>query len=122
LKAIDESHAASDSVVLRYRGAVRFEADDDTDAQLKELFARTSIREGLRIVSLGTLRGVHIDVLDETTLTRTRTLKSLDGCVTIAHCLRDGTERIVFESGANTGTALTVYGNAAGLETFLFVP
>jgi len=122
LSAIDDSHAAADSVVLRYRNAVQLEDDVDTDRELKELFARTSIREGLRVVSLGTMRDVHIDVLDETTLTRTKTLKSLDGCVTIAHCLRDGTERIVFESGANTGTALTVYGNAAGLETYLFIP
>jgi hypothetical protein len=122
LDAIDHSHAAADSVVLRYRDAVRLESADDADLRLKELFATTSIREGLRIVSLGTLRGVEIDLLDETTLTRTRTLKSIDGCVTIAHCLRDGTDRIVFESGANTGTALTVYGNAVGLETFLFVP
>jgi len=29
---------------------------------------------------------------------------------------------VVFESGGNTGAALTEYGQKAGLETFLFIP
>src|SRR5690348_18361582 len=52
----------------------------------------------------------------------TGTLKSTDGCITIAKCKSRGHERIVFESGANTGTALTEYGVNAGLETFFFLP
>lgn len=120
--AIDESCAADRSVVLRYRDAVRLAAGDGEDRRLKELLAATSIREGLRLVPLGFHRDVRVDVLDETSLMRTRTLKSIDGCVTIAHCLARGERGIVFESGANTGTALTVYGNRGGLETFLFAP
>jgi threonine synthase len=52
----------------------------------------------------------------------TKTLKSIDGCVTIAKCKLDGFEKVVFESGGNTGTALTEYGRRAGLETYFFVP
>jgi threonine synthase len=34
----------------------------------------------------------------------------------------NGYERVVFESGGNTGAALTQYGIRAGLETFMFIP
>lgn len=122
LAAVDESRPAAESAVLRYRGAVRLAADDAEDRRLKELLGTTSIREGLRLTSLGVHRDVRIDVLDETSLMRTGTLKSIDGCVTIAHCVARGDRGLVFESGANTGTALTVYGGRSGLETFLFVP
>jgi hypothetical protein len=52
----------------------------------------------------------------------TRSIKSIDGCVTTAKCKALGYDRVVFESGGNTGTALTVYGQGAGLETFLVLP
>jgi threonine synthase len=120
--AIDRRHEASRSVVLRYRNAVRLEPDDEQDTRLKALFERTSIAEGLRVFPLFTHRDVEIDVLDETSLMGTRTLKSIDGCVTTAQCLLRGHRRVVFESGGNTGTALTVYGTRAGLDTFFFVP
>lgn len=120
--AIDDSCDATQSAVLRYRDTVRLAGDDGEDRRLKALLGTTSIREGLRLVPLGEYCDVRIDVLDETSLMRTATLKSIDGCVTIAHCLARGDSGIVFESGANTGTALSVYGNRAGLETFLFVP
>jgi hypothetical protein len=120
--AIDRSHDSAQSVVLRYRKAVRLEPDEGDDERLKALLERTSIREGLRIVPLCTYRGVQIDILDETTMMRTGTLKSIDGCVTTAQCLLRGDRRIVFESGGNTGAALALYGGRVGLETFLFVP
>jgi len=120
--AIDRRHEASRSVVLRYRNAVRLEPEDEQDTRLKALLERTSIAEGLRVFPLFTHREVEIDVLDETTLMCTRTLKSIDGCVTTAQCLLRGHRRVVFESGGNTGTALTVYGTRAGLETFFFLP
>jgi threonine synthase len=53
---------------------------------------------------------------------QTKTLKSIDGCITVAKCKLNGHERVVFESGGNTGTALTQYGIRAGLETFMFIP
>jgi threonine synthase len=120
--AIDRRHEASRSVVLRYRNAVRLEQDDEQDTLLKALLERTTIAEGLRVFPLFTHREVEIDVLDETTLMATRTLKSIDGCVTTAQCLLRGHRRIVFESGGNTGTALTVYGTRAGFDTFFFLP
>ena len=61
-------------------------------------------------------------MLDESSLMQTGTLKSIDGCLTAAKCRLKGYERVVFESGGNTGTALTAYGQKAGLETFCFVP
>ena len=83
---------------------------------------KTSIREGARIFPLLAYKGVEIFILDETSLMHTRTLKSVDGCITEARCKLNGYERVVFESGGNTGTALTQYGIRAGLETFMFIP
>jgi threonine synthase len=122
LQAIDRSHDAARSVVLRYRRALRLEAAERDDQQIKQLLERTSIREGLRIVPLFTYHGVEVDILDATSLMRTGTHKSIDGCVTTAQCLLRGFERIVFESGGNTGTALTVYDGRLGVETFFFAP
>ena len=67
-------------------------------------------------------KGVEIFILDETSLMHTKTLKSVDGCITIARCKLMGHEKVVFESGGNTGTALTQYGIRAGLETFMLIP
>jgi threonine synthase len=53
---------------------------------------------------------------------QTKTLKSIDGCITVAKCKLNGYERVMFESGGNTGTALTQYGIRAGLETFMLIP
>lgn len=122
LAAIDQGADAEKSVVLRYRDALRLEPDDGQRELLNALFAETSLREGVRIVPVLEHRGVRIDVLDESSLMRTGTLKSIDGCVTIAHCLREGVRRVVFESGGNTGAALTTYADRAELETFCFVP
>jgi len=120
--AVDRSFEARHSVVLRYRNALRFD-DLGADApRFRTLLQQTSIAEGLRIFSLGTYRGVQIDILDETSLMHTRTLKSIDGCVTVAHCLRRDNRSIVFESGGNTGVALTRYASRAGLGTYCFVP
>lgn len=119
---IDEAHAPDQSVVLRYRRAVRFAADADRDARLRDLLGRTSIREGVGLFPLLEHRGVAVQVLDETSRMHTRTLKSIDGCVTTAFCLLDGGGPVVFESGGNTGAALTAYGARAGVETFFFCP
>jgi threonine synthase len=121
-QAIDHRYDAAHSVVLRYRDACRFASPESPDPRLNELLQKTSIREGLRVFPLFVFRGVEMDILDATSLMHTHTHKSIDGCVTTAQCLMRGYERIVFESGGNTGTALTVYGAQAGLETYLFVP
>ncbi len=120
-RAIDRSCPADRSVVLRYRKACRLWESPATDA-LEPLLPRTSLGEGMRVVPLFVHRGVTVDVLDSTSLMATHTHKSVDGCVTTAHCLRAGYSRIVFESGGNTGAALTLYASRAGIETFLFLP
>jgi len=119
---VDRGTDAEQSVVLRYRNAVRLEPDSEGDRELKDLFAETSLREGIRTFPLFVYKGVSLHVMDETSLMHTRTLKSIDGCITAAHCLRRGYRSVVFESGGNTGTALTRYLNNAGIETYLFMP
>jgi threonine synthase len=121
-RRIDTRHEPTESVVLRYRRVVQPEITDDRSALSDEWLQKTSIREGARIVHLLSYRGADLYVLDETSLMHTRSMKSIDGCVTTAKCKALEYERVVFESGGNTGTALTVYGQRAGLETFLFLP
>ena len=121
-KVIDPRYDPEASIVLRYRNALRVEMAEQRDSEFKKRLKETSIREGARIFPLLTYKGVEVSILDETSLMHTRTLKSIDGCVTIARCKLNGYERVVFESGGNTGTALTEYGIRAGLETFMFIP
>ncbi len=119
---IDPSSRPDASVVLRYRDAVRFCDDAGRDAAVRRLLPETSIREGVRVVALPPYKGVAIDVLDETSAMATGSLKSIDGCLAAAICRAEGTARVAFESGGNTGSALTRYGRSAGLETFFFCP
>ncbi len=121
-RAIDPEYGTETSIVLRYRNAFQFGMTTEEDSEYKKWLQSTSIREGARIFPLLTYKGVEIFILDETSLMHTKTLKSIDGCVTIAQCKLNGYERVVFESGGNTGTALTQYGIRAGLETFMFIP
>ncbi len=121
-RCIDTRYDPQTSIVLRYRNAFKFEMTDEDDFRYKELLQRTSMREGVRIFPLFVYKGVEIYILDETSLMHTKTLKSIDGCISIARSKLKGYEKVVFESGGNTGTALTEYGQRAGLETFFFVP
>jgi threonine synthase len=119
---IDAAVPAEQSIVLRYRNAFRFGQTDEDDVRIKDLLGQTSIREGARVVPLAEYKGVVIDLLDETSLMHTRSLKSIDGCFTTAQCKWRGYSGVVFESGGNTGTAFAFYGSQAGLETYFFVP
>ncbi|MCL7487462.1 MAG: hypothetical protein M8357_04715 [Desulfobulbaceae bacterium] len=119
---IDKDITAETSIVCRYRNAVRFDNFSERDHALKKYLRKTSIREGARIVPFLQYRGVEIHLLDETSRMATGTLKSIDGCLTAAFCLDEGIKKSVFESGGNTGSALTRYGRQAGLETFFFCP
>jgi len=121
-KCIDARYSAEQSVVLRYRNAFEFGMTAKDDSDYKAWLQKTSIQEGARILPLVTYRRVNIYILDETSLMFTKTLKSIDGCVSIAMCKLRGYDQVVFESGGNTGTALTEYGQRAGLETFFFCP
>lgn len=118
---IDQDVAAEQSIVLRYRHAFVF-GEPAIDREFKDLLAAASIREGARIVPLVRYKGVDIWLMDETSLMHTNTLKSIDGCVTTARCKLAGVERVVLETGGNTGSALTAYGTRSGLETYCFVP
>ncbi len=119
---VDPRHDAAKSIVLRYRNAIRWQADERGDARFKVMLERASIAEGMRVFYLLRYLGVDIHILDETSLMHSHTLKSIDGCVTTAYCLFDGHDRVVFESGGNTGTALTAYLSRVGVETFCVVP
>jgi threonine synthase len=121
-RAIDSEYKTEASIVLRYRNAIQFGMTAEEDSEYKEWLKRTSIREGARIFPLLHYKGVAIHISDETSLMHTKTLKSIDGCVTTAKCKLNGDERVAFESGGNTGTALTRYGVRAGLETVMFIP
>lgn len=121
-KCIDTKYDPQTSIVLRYRNAFKSEITEEDDLKYKDWLQRTSIKEGVRIFPLFIYKGVEIYILDETSLMHTRTIKSIDGCITIARSKLNGYEMVVFESGGNTGTALTEYGQRAGLETFFFVP
>lgn len=118
---IDRSCAAEVSVVGRYRGLFTFGPPED-DRAFKRALLAMSAREGARVFPLAEHRGVAISVLDESSLMHTGTLKSIDGCLAAARSVVAGHARVVFESGGNTGNALTAYGQRAGLETFCVVP
>lgn len=119
---IDRSCGAGTSVVRRYRDAVRFDGRPGRDLAIRRALVEGSLREGVRIVPLPAYRGVTIHLLDETSGMETGSLKSIDGCLAAARCRADGIGRAAFESGGNTGSALTRYGRQAGVETFFFCP
>lgn len=121
LASIDTKYPAETSIVLRYRNAFTFGTQEE-DSRFKDLLKSTSIREGSRIFFLLEYKGVEIFAMDETSLMHTNTLKSIDGCITTARCKLAGYDRVVMETGGNTGSALTAYGTRAGLETFCFIP
>ncbi len=121
-KCVDEAYSTETSTVLRYRNSIQFDDRSEYDLEFKRNLLACSIREGARIVQLVTYKGVTIHIMDETSLMATGSLKSIDGCLTTAFCRMEGVERIAFESGGNTGSALTRYGQNAGMETFFFCP
>ncbi len=119
---LDTTYSADSSLVLRYRHLLRHHETDERNEKFKELLKSTSLREGARVVPLFTHRGVDILLLDETSLMRTHSIKSIDGCLAMAECAVRGWNQVVFETGGNTGAAFTAYGHASELETFLFIP
>lgn len=123
LADIDRRHDATSSVVRRYHAmAAGFGGPGSASPLDTGLLEHLSVREGVRTFPLLRHRGVEVTILDETSLMHTGSLKSIDGCITTARCVAAGYGRVCFESGGNTGTALTTYGAPAGIETFCFVP
>ncbi len=121
-RLIDDRHTAETSLVRRYLEACGAGQDAQTRAVFHGLLARASVQEGVRLFPLLAHRGVEIHLLDESSLMHTRTFKSIDGCVTAAHCKLAGHEQVVLESGGNSGAALVAYCQRVGVETFCFVP
>jgi hypothetical protein len=121
-RCIDETYGPEESIVCRYRNAVQLHDHAEHDFTFKRNLLANSIREGARIVRLLSYKGVDLYILDETSGMETGTLKAIDGCLTTSLCRLEGVSRAAFESGGNTGSALTRYGQKAGLETFFFCP
>ncbi len=121
-RCIDGAYGPETSIVARYRNAVQFDEHAGKDGDFKECLLESSIREGVRIVQLLSYKGVAIHILDETSWMATGSLKAIDGCLTATHCRMEGAGCVAFESGGNSGSALTRYGQKAGLETFFFCP
>ena len=114
--AVDERYSADRSVVLRYALALL------NDSVTTDDLLTFSKQEGIRVLDLGDWRGVHLKLLDESSLMASGTYKSLDGCLSTALCRKHGIPRVVFSSGANAGSALSLYGATTGLESFFFCP
>ena len=75
LASINQSVSRETSVVRRYLDAVSFEDDEIKDREFKALANAASIREGARIFPCFEYRGVHVSILDETTLMSTGDLE-----------------------------------------------
>ncbi len=121
-RSIDDRCSPERSIVLRYAGAVRLREDAGEDAEVKAGLERNSLGEGARVLPLLEYRGVELSVLDETSRMATGTMKAVDGCLISSLLQVSGTSRAAFESGGNTGSALTAYAQGAGIETFFFCP
>ena len=119
---IDHRHSAETSLVLRYLRACETFMDSESGTVFQGWLRKTSIREGARVFPLLAYRDVDVHVLDETSLMHTRTIKSIDGCVSTAHLMMRGDDRVVFESGGNNGAALAAYCQRLGIEAFCFAP
>jgi len=109
---VDERYSAERSIVLRYAPSLFPEVD----------VAATSRQEGARILDLGSWRGVHLKLLDESSRMASGTYKSLDGCLSTALCRKEGIRRAVFSSGGNAGAALSLYGATTWLDSYFFCP
>lgn len=119
---VDRKHAPESSLVRRYLKAYGTDLESGAQLAFQSLLQEASLQEGVRLFPLFSHRGVEVNLLDETSLMHTRTFKSIDGCVTAAHCKLNGYDRVVLESGGNSGSALTAYCRQLGIETFCFVP
>lgn len=101
---------------------LRYATDLLTNELERKDLEGTAQSEGLRLIELEPYRSTRLFLLDESTLMKTGTYKSLDGCVSTALCVKKGIRQAVFSSGANAGSALSDYGARSGLETFFFCP
>lgn len=113
---IDPAYKPEESLLLRYHKAISFEKLSKAD------FEAVTLNEGARILKLLDYKGVHVYLADESTLMSAGTFKGLEACFITALCKKRQYDKVVFSSGANLGSALTLYGQKAGMETFFFHP
>lgn len=115
-KYIDSGYKAEESLVLRYHKGISFNNLSKND------FQAISLKEGARICKFISYKDILIYIVDESTLMAGGTFKTLEACFTVAVCKKKGYRKVAFSSGANFGSALTIYGQKAGMETFFFHP
>ncbi len=113
---VDPAFAPGESLILRYHRGIGCDELSGDD------YRRASLGEGARILEFLEYQGVRIFLDDESTLMASGTFKSLEACFAMALCRKRGYRAVVFSSGANLGAALSLYGRAAGVETFFFHP
>lgn len=115
-KYIDTVYSTEDSLPLRYLNGI-------SSCELSQDDLRAiCLREGARICHFTRYKDVSIFLVDETTLMASGTFKTLEACLTVALCKKKGYDKVVFSSGANYGSAVTLYAQKAGIETFFFHP
>ncbi len=113
---VDTKYSQEKSLFLRYRPLSHFEGIK------KEDIKKVHIREGSRIINFFDYHGVPIYLADESTFMAAGNFKTLEACFTIAYSKKRGYKKLAFSSGANLGSALTLYGQKCGIETFFFQP
>lgn len=115
-KYIDAAYKPEESLVLRYHKGISL--DGLTEDDLKA----AALKEGARIFRLLDYKGVPVYLADESTLMSSGTFKTLEAYLTMALCKKKKYKKVAFSSGANLGSALTLYGQKCGVETFFFHP
>lgn len=113
---IDSGYKPEESLILRYYKSIYLNGLNADDIK------PFSIKEGARIFRFINYKGVAVYIDDESTLMSGGTFKTLEACLTAALCRKKEYGKVVFSSGSNLGSALTIYGHKAGIETFFFYP
>jgi threonine synthase len=109
-----ELYREDTSVVLRYATHMK--------SLSRHAVARSSIREGARIIELPAYRDVLIDVLDLSTLSTTETFKDWVACVATAGCLARGDRTLLTQTTGNTGNAIGKYASRLGIRCLILYP
>ena len=110
----------SESIVIKYG---KYNTLGLTEEDIKNV----SIREGERTFHLMNYKNCQIYILDETSLMASNTIKSIDGCISVAlfkRLQRKEKNRIIpiYCSGANTGNSLGRYFSNIGVESIFILP
>ncbi len=113
---IDSRHTAQDSLLLRYYQAL------DLQGLTPEELEACSLCEGASFLDFSVYKNVKLFLIDESSLMASGTYKSIEACYITALCKKHNYQEIVFSSGANLGSALTLYANRQNIQTNFFIP